>query len=300
MFILLLMMIPIGSVQAQEALTLESLNVALWPEYDRPSMLVIYKVILSPDVPLPAEVGLRIPAAAGVPNAVAELGVDGSLYDVAYEREVRGDWGVVKFIATVPEVQLEYYDPGLSKEGANRHFEYVWPGDYPVSTLSVQVQQPVGVQEIRISPVLGGSSQGPDGLTYFGANVGSYGAGEKFELTIDYEKDTDALSVELAELLQVQPITQDTSGRTSLLDVMPWFVGILGLGLIVVGVWWFWQGERKVTRQRADKRRRRRVAAPEASQVKEGEVVYCHQCGKRAEPGDRFCRVCGTELKIDT
>jgi uncharacterized OB-fold protein len=27
------------------------------------------------------------------------------------------------------------------------------------------------------------------------------------------------------------------------------------------------------------------------------EYVYCSQCGKRATPGDRFCRTCGSELR---
>jgi len=27
-------------------------------------------------------------------------------------------------------------------------------------------------------------------------------------------------------------------------------------------------------------------------------LVYCHQCGKRATPGDQFCRVCGVELRL--
>ena len=27
--------------------------------------------------------------------------------------------------------------------------------------------------------------------------------------------------------------------------------------------------------------------------------IYCHQCGKRALPGDTFCRSCGTKLRFE-
>jgi predicted amidophosphoribosyltransferase len=28
-----------------------------------------------------------------------------------------------------------------------------------------------------------------------------------------------------------------------------------------------------------------------------GKVNFCHQCGERAQSGDKFCRNCGTALK---
>ena len=52
---------------AQESTSLESLAIDLWPEYDRPSMLVIYKAVLSPEVTLPTEITFRIPVEAGLP-----------------------------------------------------------------------------------------------------------------------------------------------------------------------------------------------------------------------------------------
>ncbi|HJS30103.1 MAG TPA: hypothetical protein VJ768_10805, partial [Anaerolineales bacterium] len=80
-FLLSVLLIP--GARAQAEVTLEEANIALWPEYDRPGMLVIYRITLSPTVALPAALEFNIPAAAGVPNAVAETGLDGNLYSVA-------------------------------------------------------------------------------------------------------------------------------------------------------------------------------------------------------------------------
>ncbi len=92
------------SVQAQAEPVLASISVDLWPEYDRSSMLVIYHMILSPEVVLPAELSVPIPAGAGSPHAVAIRQPDNSLITVPYTLERQKDWAVVVFQATAPEI----------------------------------------------------------------------------------------------------------------------------------------------------------------------------------------------------
>jgi hypothetical protein len=49
-----------------------SLSVEIWPEYDRAgAVLVILKAELAPEVKLPAQLQLRLPASSGGPTAVA-------------------------------------------------------------------------------------------------------------------------------------------------------------------------------------------------------------------------------------
>ena len=56
--IIILSLVP-GSASAQEEINLDTLQVDLWPEYDKPEMLVIYRIQLSEDVQLPTTLSFR-------------------------------------------------------------------------------------------------------------------------------------------------------------------------------------------------------------------------------------------------
>jgi hypothetical protein len=287
--------IPVG-VQAQNTITLPSAEIDLWPEYDRSSMLVIYHLTLPADASLPYQVSVRIPASVGEPSAVASRQPDGNLFNLPYDTQVSGDWSTISFRATTPEVQVEYYDPGLTKQGDARHFEYTWNGDYAVDSLVIQVQQPVGASDMRISPSLGSGRAASDGLTYYTADEGPLPAGQPFSITLDYQKATDELSASSIQVVPSAPINETTTSLTSLL---PWLLAGLGILLIAGGAWWYWQsGRRQPTRPQ--RRPRRSVAVPpqQVEESSDGGHIYCHQCGKRAAQGDRFCRTCGTPLRL--
>ena len=295
--LILTMLLPLG-VHAQTPPVLSSLQIGIWPEYDEPSVLVIYQMTLSATTTYPADVSLRIPIAAGEPNAVAIRQPDGTLVNIDKTRQVVGDWAIITFTTAVPEVQLEYYDPGLTKDGNARHFTYVWPGDYAVSQMSIQVQQPSGAADMRISPSLGAGAVGSDNLTYFTQDLGAIPTGQNFQITIDYQKSTDALSAETLPVKSSAPIPQGAASDLNLTAWLPWILGILGAGLIIGGIVWFWQTGRQRPPARTPRRRSRaEVLQPDAGSPSGEATVYCSQCGKRALPGDQFCRSCGTPIR---
>lgn len=299
----------IPSARAQNLVSLSNAEVDLWPEYDQPTVLVIYRLTLSSDTTLPAEMTVRIPAAAGEPYAVAVKQVTSTstgndLFKIAYDRQVDGNWGLITFTATMPEVQIEYYDPQLAKQGATRHFEYNWPGDYNVDSLVIQVQQPFDAADMKIAPAPDNSTTGQDGLVYYNKRVGGLTAGQTFDLTVDYQKSSDSLSIENLTIRPSAPVSNVASGwKNQVLAVLPWILGVVGILLIVGGGWWYWQsgkGGENSGRDRAQPRRRRRSVAAQGSGGTGTEgYVYCHQCGRRAAPNDRFCRACGTRLRVE-
>jgi zinc-ribbon domain len=295
----LVLLVPV-SARAQSAITLLKAEVDLWPEYDRPDMLVIYHLTLPSTVSLPYEMTVRIPAAVGDPSAVAARQPDGSLFNIPFTRQVNNDWSLVTFRATTSDIQIEYYDSSLHKNGADRHFVFSWPGDYAVTSLVVQVQQPVDATDMQISPNLGGGQTGSDSLTYYTAEEGAMTVGQSFTITLDYKKSTDKLSASIVQVQSSAPLSTTTpSSRFTWTSVLPWVLGILGVLLIVGGgTWYWWSGREKSTS--APRRLRRKPAAAEANPAKgdsDGGFIYCHNCGKRANPGDRFCRTCGTALR---
>lgn len=274
-------------------------EVDLWPEFDRPTMLVIYKVLISPQTPLPVKIQLRIPSAAGPPNAVAGRQPGGSLFNIPYEQQSAGEWSLVSFTATTPEFQLEYYDPSLTKEGARRHFEYSWPGDYAVDEFTIQVQEPAGAENMTFSPSLGAGEVGGDGMVYYNQDIGALELGQTFTIVMDYEKADETLSAENVPVEASGPLDSGTSGWQGMVsDLLPYLLAFIGLGLIVGGGLWYWRSGQKVDTSGKPVPRRRKSSPVPKVEVKEGQHIYCHQCGNRASPGDRFCRVCGTQLRI--
>jgi hypothetical protein len=295
LIILLILGVNIVTAQAQEAVRFESLNIDLWPEYDRTDLLVIYKAELSPDVSLPAEVTLRIPIDAGAPAVVA-VGPDASsVADSVFETQVMGDWLDVSFIATTPAIQFEYYDPRIIRESAQRSFDFTWSGDYGVDRLVLQVQQPLGSTNFSISPSMGSMIQDQVGFNYNIIEVGELDQGSTFEVGVTYEKESDALSV---QSLQIQPSATIAPGSSNLFSLdQPWIWFLIALGLILIGGGGYWYWRTGQQESQPPKRRQRRSVGDRSAEATTGNPVYCHQCGKRARPGDHFCRTCGTRLR---
>jgi hypothetical protein len=302
-FILALMLFFIpGSAIAQQTIPFSSVVVDLWPEFDRPEMLVIYHITLSPSVSLPTNLVVQIPAHVGEPSAVAVRQADGALFSVQYQRMVRGQWADISLTATTPDIQIEYYDSTLTGNTSLRTYTFRWPVTVEVDSFTINVQQPVGATLMNINPSLGNGIVGSDGLTYYSGDVTSLLTDSIFELSLSYEKETDELSM---MEVQIQPGTSldDPSmvGQSEPVQTyLPWILGGLGIVFISGGAFWYWQSGRRQSSMPRRGERRRASNSSENPVIEETGQVYCHQCGKRAAEGDRFCRVCGTRLRIET
>jgi hypothetical protein len=311
LFVITFWLIPYPA-SSQENVQLSTLEVDLWPEYDRPSVLVIYHITLSDETQLPTELIFQIPTAAGEPNAVAIQQPDGQLFSTDYRTQINGKWELVTFTTTFPEVQIEYYDPNLKTDGEQRSFTYNWPGDYAVGKMAVQIQLPVGASDMVITPGPANSQTGADGMTYYLKDIGQVDAGETFSIEFTYQKTSSQLSV---ESLTVEPSAPLTSGDTfrekiqaaipwlfpeegGIYKVVPWLLGLLAMALLVGGGIWYWRSGREEKAPKRSRHSRRSKVDSETPSMEAGNI-YCHQCGKRANSGDRFCRSCGTRLRVE-
>ncbi len=279
------------TVQAQAAIRLASLKVQLWPEYDQRSMLVIYDFEMPSDVKLPVSVSIRFPQDANL-IAVASLGSNGTLINADYlGPSANADWqSITVQIQTATTYHMEYYEP-LSISGQLRQYTYLWPGDYAVDDFSLSVRIPADTTNITATPNLQ-STQEADGTPALAGDFGALAAGQEFPLRLTYTKNSDTLSVSQPRLQPSQPLGPTTPGRVMLSNYIPYILGVLGFLLVAGGAIYLWQSRRGL--RLVGERRRHPVSA-----VKDEDsgVVYCHQCGTRAQRGDRFCRVCGTRLR---
>jgi hypothetical protein len=244
--LMLLVVLQPHPIRAQSDVQIERMQINIWPEYDRRSILIIYRFALAQDTSLPAELTISMPSAAQIPFNVAFEDVDGLLYTLDYTLQQNGEWIDITFTTPSPGVQVEFYDPDFERNGDQRGYEYTWPGNYLVRTMTVMVQQPVNATSMTIRPDIGRGRQGPDGLTIYTAMIGEVEAGRTFSYQIQYEKPDDELVTAPLTVRPADPIDAKTAGRTTMMEVIPWVLGSLGVLLIAAGAYWYWRAGRDI------------------------------------------------------
>ena len=268
---------------------LASLNIEIWPEYDRPAALVILRGAVAENVKLPAAVTLRLPAAAGDAIAVAySATADGNLLNMKNDRAIAGEFITLKFETPQRFFHVEFYLP-IATTAPARSFRYAWPGDLAVDRVTVVVQEPAAARDISVEPNLGRATLGQDGLQYRDTDLGALEAGKPLAIAIRYTKSDTRTSTEIVKpnaggsaslAAAPPPATAPASIAAPASGGLPdWalplgglvLLGLLGAALIL----WQW-----------------RRAAPAAAPA--GRA--CAKCGAAQAPGNRFCSNCGAKV----
>ncbi|MCS6936100.1 MAG: hypothetical protein NZ610_06055 [Candidatus Bipolaricaulota bacterium] len=253
-----------GAVSAhQTPVVIERLEISLWPEYDDPRLLVIYRGELAQEPTEPLT--FAIPLTADI-HAVAYLDSEGRL--------LKSDWQLlpsdereqlVIFMPGSRRFQLEYYDEILGQR-PQRAFTFRFRSTrYEIKELYLEVQQPLRSEEFLATPPLP-ENLGTDvqGLRYLGRRVGAVPVGVLVEQRISYTKRDARPSVQL----------HAGSGLPSL-----WFiaaaVALLAVGLTAV-TWYWW----------------RRRTTPTSQPISK-TLGFCTGCGRAFRQDERFCPRCG-------
>ena len=277
------------AVAPQSDVVFTTLGIDLWPEYDRPEVLVIYRASIAPGVALPAQVSFRIPAAAGPPTAVAERQTDGQLISLPFERRVEGDGDTafIEFTANRRVVQMEYYDPALERDGALRSFTFTWSSSHDVGALSVSAQQPDLAQNLTTTPPATTQAAGVDGLMYHTISLAALKSGESVDVRLSYEKVSDQLSTETMPAAAPIPSAPmaGPGGGTSDTQIVVIVMAALMVVAIIAGA--------------GVLRSRRRLPRPGglARGAAAGASRFCTQCGAAGAAADRYCHRCGAAFR---
>lgn len=274
--------------RAQAALSLAQLEIELWPEYDRPAMLVIYRGALAANAPLPTLVQFEIPQRAGQPAAVAYRNPNGQLINLKYSinPSTSTEKALLSFEAPTAHFQFEYYDPEFDVSLVNRRYIFTAGTPYAIQSLQLKVQLPVGASDLVTRPPLAQQLQDSRGVIYYVGERDNLAPGDPITLDLSYTKNDDVLTVE-----------QTAEENETALD--PLLIGVVAMGLagsLVIG-WGVWSRLRAAPAARPAKATRPPKPAAQAKVAKERAAVYCHQCGQRAHPDDVFCRQCGAKLR---
>jgi hypothetical protein len=307
-FALLLILIAlVGSVQAQEAPTLSTLEITLWPEFDKPEVLVIYRGLVAADTPLPVLVEIHLPARVAQPSAVAYVGEDGQQYNQEHTTRVEGESLVVSFELATPGFQLEYYDTLPVDSAGRRTYEYAYVADYPITALSLEFQVPPTAEGFTLEPAADSVTQQSDGLTYHLVQMGTVEQGETNTWTFTYQKADEDLTIsgfvqpDAPEAAAPPPI--EDSGNSAV-----WIFLVAFVALVSVGVAAFWLGRRaqpisqpppppSTRHKRRGSGRGEQPPIQRTSLAGSQEALFCHQCGAELRSDSEFCHRCGTQVR---
>jgi hypothetical protein len=294
---LAMLLLPHAGVHAQGGVKLAFLSVELWSEFDQPSMLVINEFALSPQVPLPVEIKWRYPNEGNLVAVAFES--EGLLLNSAFESSAeQGAWQTITLqVDTYNTYHIEYYQP-LSRESEKRRFTYKWFGDYSVDDFRLSVSLPADSANVETTPAFNEFEPVPDRNQIIGSDTQEMlRMGHSYQFDLAYDRVSDELTGpgQATQVNPSEPLTPETPGRISV-DSLPWIIGGVGIALIGFGLFFYW---RSTGAGSASSKRTRKRSQHSSAQKDSAEPLYCHECGTRANPGDRFCRTCGSRLRTE-
>jgi len=295
----LLLILPTTIAQAQTAVTLTSLKVELWPDYDKEAVLVLLTGTLPADTPLPATITLPLPDGADF-NVVARITPDNVMTDEGITPQVEDNQ--VTFTMPESRFRVEYYQP-YTANGNERDFTFSWQSDIAVEQISVIIQQPLAATGMTTIPAAASVGEEDDGLTYHVLSDQSVAAGDTYNVEINYTMSLPQLTTSFS--------TPDTEATAlPFLDATPveepgfnWGLLLIVLGVLIVvatAVWYFLGRQSTRSRRPARPKPNRTKPAPKTTKAQAaspGKANFCHQCGEPLQAEDKFCRSCGTAVK---
>lgn len=278
------------STSAQSDVALSFATVQLWPEYDQPSMLVIVDFQTAAATTLPATLTFRIPAEANLIAVASDAG-SGQFIDHPYSEPIaEGEYQTFSLVIEKDiAYRFEYYQP-LTFNGEERIFSYLWDNGYAVENFQYLFLEPLDVTSLTLDPKYA-AQETFNGLNYYDGVSVKLAAGEQYTLNLNYTKTTDTLVSDAQAVQIAEPVNEDTPGRVSLANSLPYIIGGLGIIMIAGGLMYYFQWGRHAAGRGKPRRR------SHANDDSNATSVYCPQCGSRAKPSDRFCRTCGARLR---
>ena len=267
----------VDTASAQEDISLETLTIQVWPEYDQPSALVFYIGEVAAGTTLPATLRFQLPPGAAL-NAAAYVDEQTGNLLTAVSAV---DGNVVTMTSPSGSFHIEFYDPGLKVNGEQRTYSLMWQGDYPVAQLTLEVEQPVGARDMAVEPAGGSWTTSASGLQAYVANQGALQAGQQATVSLSYAKTGSELTVDSLSPTLPGNVGQPAStppGNTG--QVIGLILLSVILLLVIGGTAFYFLRRRRETTQ----------ASPAAGKR------FCTQCGQAISARDRFCRHCGAKV----
>ncbi len=281
------MLMPIAIGFAQNPVSvIDSLDIDIWPDYDRASVLVLLTGTLPGDTQFPVSVTLPLPEVAQL-NAVARIdSKDGNMKDDIFSST--DPPGTLTFITSDLRFRVEYYLPYTVVKN-QRSFDYTWLADITVNNFQLRVQRPTSASTLNTEPATANVVRDGDGFDYYIFPVRAVPAGQPFPLHVDYKMTSSQLSATSLSPQNTSIQTPAIPATSSTGSGINWALAATVTGGLIIIVALIWQ---IVSRRPSPN-----IRKPIDSRVeRQSRAKFCRNCGEPIDEGDRFCNGCGAEL----
>lgn len=281
---------------AQTPDRITQLDIAVWPEFDDPRVLVQYDGTLGAQDNYPREISFLIPATAQLTATAYQDEQKQFLNtDPATVADAGNNLKRVTFKTPKPNFHLEYYDDAIQGK-TDKTLDFAYTAVLPADAVQVQIQQPLKSENFKTTPAAALISDGMHGFKYHIFNYPGVAANQDLKLQIAYTKTDPSPSMQSV----VPPDTsKQTAPQTGAADAsaplstqqMLILVGAavaLALGLLAL---WMWYSRRQPRLALAGGGGGNNSKRPERA------TGFCSQCGSGLHAGDNFCPKCGAKRK---
>ncbi|MEI2691300.1 MAG: zinc ribbon domain-containing protein [Anaerolineae bacterium] len=273
-------------------------DVQIWPEHDKPTVLVIATGAVVTGTTFPQPMSLPLPPGASI-HAVAYPGEAGNLLTLPWTIEAGPAGQSVVFDLNQPRFVVEYYADILSPP-PNRSFELDLGIPYAAQQASATLRQPARASALQVTPAMTAAGMDDLGNPTYTLALGSLAAGQSVPFQISYTK-ADAEPSKLP----AAPAPVDVPAPAPAAEGQSWLPLALGLAvgaLAGMALLYFVLNRRSTAgsrqaRRRDARRKGDRSDAPRSGISKSADSTasqqFCVQCGQKFDLNDRFCRGCG-------
>ncbi|MBI5302988.1 MAG: zinc ribbon domain-containing protein [Chloroflexi bacterium] len=284
---------------AQDPNRLTSLNISIWPEYDRPTVLVILNGVFADKGTLPREVSVLVPAKAEV-IVTTYVNPDGrqAPEQVSRSTDLGDGFKRVTFTVATAEYWVEYYDD-LLRGTPDKTMDFALKLGAPADQVVLEIQQPARATNFTSTPPTQLTRVDPtDGLSYYGAQFANLAAGQSVNAQIKYTRAETRLTKDmLAAAPSASSPATAAPQQPSVWQNAFLVAAAVVLGLVAVfGVFILRQRQtapnaaRQASRVPSKKGRRPQPANGTAA-------AFCTQCGRALRAEDNFCPRCGNKRR---
>jgi hypothetical protein len=292
------------------SLVMARLRLSIWPEYDDPRVLIMFRGEMAPRQAFPASITLPIPKGAEIIGA--GMISDRNELLLHPHQVLPGDsQDTLQLNLPVPRFFVEFYYNPFTASGPEKRFVYPAPTTYPIDLFEVDIQQPLKATAFTVDPAPMERTTDKEGFTYHQFASRDVGKGHHQTFTIAYTKTAPTPSV-VKQQSTAQPAEKARTRSHTTLVSLGIFAGVI---LLFGGYVWL--------TQRSQRRSMPDTPSPVPSASKSDALIallqddaqsqetagvpptlrhtrainFCANCGRKLLPDDRFCSACGKPIK---